>query len=62
MRWVVAMLKNKFADEKWFDEVEAKIENIVGEAVEFAENSPWPEAEALWEDVYVQPDYPFIRE
>ena len=56
------MLKNKFADEKWFDEVEAKIEAIVADAVEFAENSPWPEAEALWEDVYVQSDYPFIRE
>jgi pyruvate dehydrogenase E1 component alpha subunit len=56
------MIKNKFADEKWFDEVESKIETIVADAVEFAENSPWPEAEALWEDVYVQSDYPFIRE
>jgi pyruvate dehydrogenase E1 component alpha subunit len=56
------MIKNKFADEKWFDEVESKIETIVADAVEFAENSPWPEAEALWEDVYVKSDYPFIRE
>jgi pyruvate dehydrogenase E1 component alpha subunit len=56
------MLKNKFADEKWFDEMETKIEAIIKDSVEFAENSAWPEPEALWEDVYVQSDYPFIRE
>ena len=56
------MLKNKFADEKWFDEMETKIEAIINDSVEFAENSAWPEPEALWEDVYVQSDYPFIRE
>jgi pyruvate dehydrogenase E1 component alpha subunit len=56
------MLKNKFADEKWFDDIEVRIEGIVNDSVEFAENSPWPEPEALWEDVYVQSDYPFIRE
>jgi pyruvate dehydrogenase E1 component alpha subunit len=56
------MLKNKFADEKWFDEMETKIETIINDSVEFAENSAWPDPEALWEDVYVQSDYPFIRE
>ena len=30
------------------------------EAVEFAENSPFPPVETMYEDVYVQDDYPFI--
>jgi pyruvate dehydrogenase E1 component alpha subunit len=56
------ILKLKFASEAWFDEVEKKTEDIVNDAVEFSENSPFPEPEALYEDVYVQSDYPFIRE
>lgn len=56
------MMSNKFADEKWFDDLEAKIESMVNDSVEFAENSPYPDAEALWQDVYTQADYPFIRE
>jgi pyruvate dehydrogenase E1 component alpha subunit len=56
------ILKNKYADEAWFDEMEKKIEDIVNDAVEFSENSPFPEPEALYEDIYVQSDYPFIRE
>ena len=56
------MLDGKMANEKWFEAIEQKIEDIVNEAVEFAENSPYPAPEALWEDVYVQADYPFIRE
>lgn len=56
------MLKNKFVDEKWFDELEAKIEAEVADSVEFAENSPFPEAEELYKDVYSDGDYPFIRE
>jgi pyruvate dehydrogenase E1 component alpha subunit len=57
-----AILKQKFADEKWFDEIEAKIEAEVLEAVDFSENSPFPEASALYEDVYSEPNYPFITE
>jgi len=30
--------------------------------VKFAEESPFPEAEELYKDVYQQEDYPFIRE
>ncbi len=56
------ILKNKYAEEKWFEEMEAKIEAIVLDSVQFSEDSPFPDPEALWEDVYVQADYPFIRE
>lgn len=56
------ILKNKYANESWFEEMETKIESIVNDAVEFSENSPFPDPEALFEDVYMQTDYPFITE
>jgi pyruvate dehydrogenase E1 component alpha subunit len=57
-----SILKNKFADDKWLDEVEARIEAEVADAVDFAENSPYPEASAIYDDVYAEPNYPFITE
>ncbi|WP_345949435.1 MULTISPECIES: pyruvate dehydrogenase (acetyl-transferring) E1 component subunit alpha [unclassified Mucilaginibacter] len=57
-----AIEKNGYADEKWFEEIAAKIKAQVDEAVQFAEESPWPEASELYTDVYVQSDYPYIRD
>lgn len=56
------ILKNKFATEQWFEEMETKIEAVVNDSVEFSENSPFPDGEDLFKDVYVQEDYPFIIE
>lgn len=58
----ISVLKNKFATENWFEEIESKIEKIVLGSVEFAENSAFPEPSAIYEDVYSEPDYPFIKE
>lgn len=55
-----AILKNKYADEKWFEAEEAAVKQTVEEAVKFAEESPYPEVEELFRDVYVQEDYPFV--
>lgn len=55
------ILKNKYADQKYFDKLEDKIEKIVLESVEFAENSPYPDPSELFTDVYVG-DYPFIMD
>ena len=44
------------------DAIEASVAEEVADAVAFAEQSPFPPAQALYEDVYVQPDYPFLRE
>jgi pyruvate dehydrogenase E1 component alpha subunit len=54
--------KEAYADEAWFEEMDVKIKGIVDEAVQFAEDSPWPEASELYTDVYVQQDYPYIRD
>lgn len=41
--------------------IDAKIKTLVEECVKFAEESPYPDVSALYEDVYVG-DYPFIME
>ncbi len=57
-----AIMENKYADEAWFKEVEAEVKKVIDEAVKFAEESPYPDPSAIYEDVYVQEDYPFIKE
>ncbi|MBS1523635.1 MAG: pyruvate dehydrogenase (acetyl-transferring) E1 component subunit alpha [Bacteroidetes bacterium] len=56
------ILEKKYADEKWFEDMDEKIKGIVDESVRFSEESPWPEASELYTDVYVEPNYPFIRD
>lgn len=54
------IVSKKYAKEADLDAIDATIETVVAEAVEFAEQSPWPEAHELFTDVYQQTDYPFI--
>jgi pyruvate dehydrogenase E1 component alpha subunit len=54
------VLKEKYADQAWIEEVEGKIKQIVDDAVKFAEESPFPDASELYKDVYVQQDYPYV--
>jgi len=47
------------------DEIAAitqKVKEQVEKAVKFAEDSPWPDGQAAFEDVYMQEDYPFVTE
>lgn len=48
------LIENKKATGKELDEVEAQVEKDVATAVEFAENSPEPAPEALFEDIFVE--------
>jgi len=52
----------KYVPDAWFQEVATKIKGIVDDSVEFAENSPFPEPDELYRDVYVQADYPYIKD
>jgi pyruvate dehydrogenase E1 component alpha subunit len=54
--------KNKWITEAEIEATEEKIKEIVEESVRFAEESPYPEPEELFMDVYVQEDYPYIIE
>lgn len=54
--------KNKFLTEEEIIDIQEWVKNEVQESIEFAENSPYPEAHELYEDVYMQEDYPYIKE
>lgn len=55
------IMEHKVATEKQLLEIEAKIDAAVEESVRFAEESPYPEAHELYEDVYATPNYPYIK-
>ena len=48
------LLEKKVATRKALDEIEARVEEEVNKAVEFAETSPEPAAEELFTDVYTE--------
>lgn len=56
------ILKEKYADEAWIEEIEAKVKGIVDQAVKFAEESPWPDASELYKDVYKTENYAYVMD
>jgi pyruvate dehydrogenase E1 component alpha subunit len=52
---------NQWISEAELESIGQAIKDEVEEAVDFAENSPYPEASALYEYVYSEPNYPFIE-
>lgn len=56
------ILEKKFATEEDLKAIDDEIKAQVQASVDFAENSPYPEPSEAFEDVYVQSDYPFIKE
>ncbi len=54
--------ENKWMTSKEIEEVEAWVKNEVEESVKFAEESPYPEGKDLYEDIYQEPNYPYIIE
>lgn len=54
--------ENNLATEEQITEINEKIKITVDDAVEFAENSPWPEENELYKDIYLQADYPFVTD
>lgn len=56
------IIENAFLSEKEIEEIQNWVNNEVKESVEFAENSPYPEADELYQDVYKTEAYPFIVE
>src|SRR6185369_3467757 len=47
------LLEEGIVDRPALDAVEARCKAVVDEAVRFAEESPWPEDDQVWEDIYV---------
>jgi len=56
------LLEKKFATEKDVEEIEKKVMAAVEASVEFAEQSPYPDASELYDYNYTQKDYPFLTD
>jgi pyruvate dehydrogenase E1 component alpha subunit len=56
------LIEQGWMTEKDVEKLEAKVKAQVNDSVEFAENSPLPEIDELYKDVYKQEDYPYIMD
>ncbi len=61
-RVIATMKDNKWIDDKEIEKLEEKIKVTIEESVQFAEESPFPNPEDLYKDIYTQTDYPFIKD
>lgn len=51
----------KYATKKQIEEIEARVKAEIEDCVKFAEESPWPADEEVYNDIYLQKDYPFLK-
>jgi pyruvate dehydrogenase E1 component alpha subunit len=59
---ITTMKENGWLDDKGIEAMEKKVEDMVNECVKFAEESPFPDPEELYKDVYAEANYPFIMD
>ncbi len=52
--------KNKYASEKQLEEIDKKVRELVNECEKFADESPYPDKNVMYDAVYDQEDYPFL--
>ncbi|MEP2935837.1 MAG: pyruvate dehydrogenase (acetyl-transferring) E1 component subunit alpha [Gilvibacter sp.] len=52
--------KNKWATEKEIEAIDKRVKDLVAECEKFAEDSPYPEKNVMYDVVYEQDDYPFL--
>jgi pyruvate dehydrogenase E1 component alpha subunit len=63
MEQVLATIKeNNILSEEEIEEIVKGVKQKVTDAVKFAEESPWPDGQDAFKDVYIQEDYPFVME
>jgi pyruvate dehydrogenase E1 component alpha subunit len=55
------ILTKKYATQKDLDIVDKSIKERVLECEKFAESSPYPDLSLMYDAVYEQDDYPFIK-
>ena len=56
------IISNKIASQKEIDAIKDKIKTEIADCVDFAEKSDFPLGSELYDDNYVQKDYPFIMD
>lgn len=54
--------ENKWMTSEELEAVDQEIKTLVEECVQYAEQSPLPDASELYDDVYMQQDYPYVKD
>ena len=55
------IIKKKYLTTKEIESIDKKVKDGIDECERFAEDSPFPEKSVLYDSVYDQKDYPFIK-
>ena len=55
------ILSKKYATQKQLDIIDASVKDRVSECEKFAESSPYPDTSLMYDAVYEQDNYPFIK-
>ena len=63
----ITLCLNKIKEKKWatdaeIEEINQRVKDLVKECVDFAEASDFPDASEVYQGVYDQEDYPFIKD
>ncbi|MEY2962776.1 MAG: hypothetical protein RL754_37 [Bacteroidota bacterium] len=63
----ITMVLNKIKENKWatdaeIEAIDQRVKDLVAECVQFAEESDFPDPSELYQGVYAQEDYPFIKD
>ncbi|TRZ44275.1 pyruvate dehydrogenase (acetyl-transferring) E1 component subunit alpha [Robertkochia solimangrovi] len=54
------ILSKKYATKAAIEKIDKQVKDLVAECEKFAEDSPWPEKNVMYDTVYEQEDYPFL--
>ena len=54
-------LKNNYATEEDIKVINARVKELVAACEKFADESPFPEKSLMYDAVYEQEDYPFLK-
>ena len=55
------ILKNNYATEEDIKVINARVKELVAACEKFADESPYPEKSLMYDAVYEQEDYPFLK-
>ena len=55
------ILEKKYATEDDLKNIDKRVKKLVSACEKFAEESPYPEKNVMYDAVYEQEDYPFIQ-
>lgn len=54
------IIENKYATDEEIAAIDKQVKDMVAECEKFAEESPYPETQQMYDMVYEQENYPFI--